>query len=70
VRVDGPARRNLDVFVVTAVDANGATLATTEPLVGNLQGGAIALPAGTAKLIVNTGKRIVGDVNGKPGGGK
>lgn len=69
-RVDGPARRNLDVFIVQAVDANGSVLAETEALAGNLQGGAVALPTGTAKLRVNTGKRIVGDANSKPGGGK
>lgn len=69
-RVDGPARRNLDVFIVQAVDANGSVLAETEALAGNLQGGAVALPTGTAKLRVNTGKRIVGDSNSKPGGGK
>ena len=69
-RVDGPATRNLDVFQVTAVDANGTTLATTERLVGTLQGSAIALPAGTAKLRIDTGQRIVGDANSKPGGGK
>jgi len=70
VRVDGPATRNLDVFVVQAVDAGGAVLATTEPLAGTLEGVAIAIPAGTVKLVVNTGKRIVGDANSKPGGGK
>jgi cytochrome b6-f complex iron-sulfur subunit len=70
IRVDGPARRNLDVFVVQAVDANGSVLAETQPLTGQLQGGAVALPAGTAKLRINTGKRIVGEPNSKPGGGK
>ncbi len=69
-RVDGPATRNLDVFLVTAVDANGTPLASTEPLVGTLQGSAIAIPPGTAKLRVDTGKRFVGDANSKPGGGK
>ena len=69
-RVDGPARRNLDVFIVQAVDANGSVLAETEATVGNLQGSAVALPTGTAKLRVDTGKRIVGDANSAPGGGK
>ncbi|MCC7362296.1 MAG: Rieske 2Fe-2S domain-containing protein [Anaerolineales bacterium] len=70
IRVDGPARRNLDVFIVQAVDANGSVLAQTEALAGNLEGSAVTLPSGTAKLRIDTGKRIVGEVNSKPGGGK
>ena len=70
IRVDGPARRNLDVFVITVVDSGGTTLSTTEALAGNLQGSAVEIPASAAKLRIDTGKRIIGDANSKPGGGK
>jgi cytochrome b6-f complex iron-sulfur subunit len=68
-RVDGPARRNLDVFLIEAVDANGNVLARTEATHGNLEGSAIDV-TNAARLRVNTGKRIVGDANTRPGGGK
>ncbi|MBI4770962.1 MAG: Rieske 2Fe-2S domain-containing protein [Chloroflexi bacterium] len=69
-RIDGPARRNLDLFVVQAVDANGNVLAETAPLDGSEEGAAIQMPAGAVALRVNTGKRIIGAVNTKPGGGR
>jgi cytochrome b6-f complex iron-sulfur subunit len=68
VRVDGPARRNLDVFIITAKDANGNVIATTEPTKDNLQGGAIDI-TGAATLEVNTGRRINGFANSAAGGG-
>ncbi len=62
-RIDGPAIRDLDRFVIRAVDANGKVLAATklgdadsDPTVGQ----PIALPAGAATLLVDTGKRIKG----------
>ncbi len=64
VRVDGPARRNLDVFIVQAVDANGNVLSETTE-----EGGAVDV-TGAARLRVNTGRRLVGESNSKPGGGK
>jgi cytochrome b6-f complex iron-sulfur subunit len=69
VRVDGPARRNLDVFVIQAVDASGKVLAETKPAEGTVDGAAINV-TGAAKLRVNTGLRINGAFNQKPGGGK
>ncbi|MGH2520870.1 MAG: ubiquinol-cytochrome c reductase iron-sulfur subunit [Anaerolineales bacterium] len=68
-RVDGPARRNLDVFIVQALDAGGNVIAETAPLTGNLEGSAIDV-TGAVQIRVNTGRRIVGDVNSRPGGGK
>ena len=66
VRVDGPARRNLDRFIVRAVDADGRVLVETktgdvnqDPTVGL----PIPLPDGTAAIIVETGKRILGERN-------
>jgi cytochrome b6-f complex iron-sulfur subunit len=73
VRIDGPARRNLDVFVVQAVDANGQVLAETEAGDANandLAGAPIELPSGTAALRVNTGRRVQGAFNSQPGGGR
>lgn len=70
VRVDGPARRNLDVFIVEAIDANGTVLAATQAETAGRDGSAIVIPAGTARLRINTGRRITGDVNSAPGGGK
>jgi cytochrome b6-f complex iron-sulfur subunit len=69
IRVDGPARRNLDVFVIQAVDASGKVLDETKAEEGSLQGGAINV-TGATKLLINTGKRIVGAPNSRPGGGK
>jgi cytochrome b6-f complex iron-sulfur subunit len=69
IRVDGPARRNLDVFIVQALDASGQVLDETKPLTGNEQGSAININ-GAAKLRINTGKRIVGEPNSRPGGGR
>jgi len=68
IRVDGPARRNLDVFVIQAVDASGKVLDETKAEQGSLQGGAINI-TGATKLLINTGKRIVGAPNSRPGGG-
>lgn len=64
VRIEGPATRNLDVFVIQALDSNGKVIAETGP-----DGAAIDV-TGAAKLIVKTGKRYNGDVNTKAGGGK
>jgi len=68
IRVDGPARRNLDRFVVRAVDTNGQVLAetkagdvNTDPTVGL----PIPLPAGTVALLVDTAKRVLGERNPK-----
>jgi cytochrome b6-f complex iron-sulfur subunit len=68
-RVDGPARRNLDVFIIQAVDAAGNVIAETTATAGNLEGAAIDV-SGAARLRINTGQRIIGDVNSQPGGGK
>jgi cytochrome b6-f complex iron-sulfur subunit len=71
VRVDGPARRNLDVFQVTAYDANGNVIAETEVVSeANPDGKAIDV-TGAVKIVVDTGKpRVNGDFNAAPGGGK
>jgi hypothetical protein len=68
--VDGPARRNLDVFIVQALDASGNVVDETRPTTaGGLDGAAIDI-TNAAKIRINTGKRINGDVNARDGGGK
>jgi hypothetical protein len=64
VRVDGPASRNLDVFIVRAVDANGNELSVTTD-----EGGAVDV-TGAARLLINTGQRLIGAPNTRPGGGR
>jgi len=68
-RTEGPAQRNLDTFVTQALDTNGNVVAETRPSEGNEEGSAIDV-SGAARLRINTGKRIPGAVNTKPGGGR
>jgi len=67
-RLEGPARRNLDRFVLQAIDASGQVLAQTQagdPNNDPAAGLPIVLPAGTAAIIVDTGRRIQGERNPK-----
>jgi cytochrome b6-f complex iron-sulfur subunit len=69
-RVRGPASRNLDRFVVRALDAEGKVLAETAPGDANRDpaaGAPLDLPAGTAALQIDTGKRVKGRNNGGAG---
>jgi len=68
-RIDGPARRNLDVFVIEAVDAAGNVVARTEPELGSAEGGSLPLSPEVVTLRVDTGRKIVGAPNTAPGGG-
>ncbi|MGA9533340.1 MAG: Rieske 2Fe-2S domain-containing protein [Anaerolineales bacterium] len=68
-RIDGPANRNLDVFIVEAVDGSGNVLVRTEPALDGRDGTAIQIPPQAVALNVDTGKRIKGAPNNKPGGG-
>lgn len=70
VRIHRPAARNLDRFVVRALDAAGKVLAET--LAGDADrqsaaGQPLALPPGTASLQVDTGRRVIGRRNNGPG---
>ena len=69
-RIDGPARRNLDTFVVEALDANGNVVSRTEPSLGNLEGTAVPLTPEIVSLRIDTGRRITGAPNTRPGGGR
>lgn len=61
--IEGPAPRNLDRFVIDAVDAGGKVLASTTKGDANADpsiGGPLALPDGTASIIVKTAEKVKG----------
>ena len=68
VRIDGPARCDLDRFVIRTVDATGSVLAETKagnPDADRTAGLPIALPLGIAVIVVDTAKRVTGERNPK-----
>jgi cytochrome b6-f complex iron-sulfur subunit len=68
-RIAGPASRNLDRFVVRALDAAGKVLAETVSGDANhnpAAGAALVLPPGTAALQVDTSRRVIGRSSGGP----
>jgi len=70
-RIDGPARRNLDQFLMQVLDAGGNVLAQTESTwAGNREGTSLPIPAGAVALRIDTGQRLLGAPNTKPGGGR
>jgi cytochrome b6-f complex iron-sulfur subunit len=68
-RIDGPARRNLDTFIVEALDAAGNVLAQTEPALGGREGTSVPLTPDVVTLRIDTSRRISGATNTRPGGG-
>jgi len=68
-RIDGPARRNLDTFVIEAVDANGNVIARTEPEMDSGEGSSVLITPEVVSLRIDTGRKIVGAANTQPGGG-
>lgn len=69
-RIDGPARRNLDVFPIEVVNEAGEVLARTEPSMdGSNEGTPVPIPEDAVALRVDTGRAIVGAPNSKRGGG-
>jgi cytochrome b6-f complex iron-sulfur subunit len=68
-RIDGPARRNLDMFFLEVLDASGNVLSRSEPTLGSQEAASVTIPAGAAALRIDTGRRVTGAVNSKPGGG-
>ncbi len=68
-RIDGPARRNLDAFMIEALNEAGEVLARAEPSMESREGTALALPPGSSRLRIDTGRRILGAPNRLPGGG-
>jgi len=73
IRIDGPARRNLDQFIIEAVNEAGEVLTRTEPVYPpgspQVEGSSIELPPGTVVLRIDTGRRVNGAPNTQPGGG-
>lgn len=65
IRIQGPANRNLDVFVVELIDAQGNILARTEPALDGRDGTALELTADVAEIRVDTGRRIQGAPNSR-----
>lgn len=60
---EGPAPRNLDRFVIEAVDADGNVLATTVTGDANTDpeaGSPLELPDGTVEVLIDTGQRVDG----------
>jgi len=68
-RIDGPARRNLDVFSVEVLDAGGNVLSRSEPVMGSQEASSVVIPPEAVALRIDTGRRVTGAVNSKPGGG-
>jgi cytochrome b6-f complex iron-sulfur subunit len=68
-RIDGPARRNLDLFLIEALDAAGNVVAQTEPALDGREGTSVPLSADVVTLRIDTSRRISGAPNTRPGGG-
>ena len=68
-RIDGPARRNLDVIPIEVVDASGNVLARTEPSMDSHEGAPVPIPPDAVELRIDTGRKITGAPNSQPGGG-
>ncbi len=68
-RTDGPARRNLDVFMMEVIDAQGNVLSQTEPSMESVEGTPLEILPNAASIRVDTGRRVRGAPNSKPGGG-
>ncbi|OGO12435.1 MAG: hypothetical protein A2Z66_09550 [Chloroflexi bacterium RBG_13_66_10] len=69
-RIDGPARRNLDAFVIQALDGGGAVLAESEQDPQTSEIRPLEIPSGAVALRIDTGDRVRGGPNSKPGGGR
>jgi cytochrome b6-f complex iron-sulfur subunit len=69
-RIDGPARRNLDTFVIQALDAAGTVLAESDrdPQTSEIR--PLDIPAEATVLRIDTGNRVRGGPNSRPGGGR
>jgi cytochrome b6-f complex iron-sulfur subunit len=68
-RIDGPARRNLDVFPIEVLDNQGNVIARTEPTLDSHEGSPVPITTDAATLRIDTGRRINGAPNSAPGGG-
>jgi len=62
--------RNLDTFIIEAVNAAGQVIARSEPSLGSQEGSPVPLGPEVVALRVDTGRRIQGAPNSRPGGGR
>jgi cytochrome b6-f complex iron-sulfur subunit len=69
-RIDGPARRNLDAFVIQALDASGTVIAESEQDPETSEIRPLEVPADAVTLRIDTGDRVRGGPNSRPGGGR
>jgi cytochrome b6-f complex iron-sulfur subunit len=68
-RIDGPADRNLDQYIMEVIDAAGQVLAISEPSLNGREGASVEVPTGAVALRIDTGRRIRGAPNTRAGGG-
>jgi cytochrome b6-f complex iron-sulfur subunit len=68
-RIGGPARRNLDQFIIEVIDADGNVLTRTEPSMGTGEGTAVEIGNAAVALDIDTGRIVRGAPNSKLGGG-
>jgi cytochrome b6-f complex iron-sulfur subunit len=70
-RIDGPARRNLDIFPIEVIDEAGEVLARTEPMLLNdtVEGSPVPIPSSAVALRIDTGRTIIGAPSSRRGGG-
>jgi cytochrome b6-f complex iron-sulfur subunit len=68
-RIGGPARRNLDLFMIEVFDTEGNVLTRTEPTIGNGEGTAVEIARNAVAIEVDTGRLVRGAPNSKPDGG-
>lgn len=65
VRIEGPANRNLDVFIVELLDSEGNVVARTEPTLDGRDGTALEITPDVATIQVDTGRRVQGAPNSR-----
>jgi cytochrome b6-f complex iron-sulfur subunit len=70
-RIDGPARRNLDIFPIEVINEAGEVLARTEPMMLNnsVEGSPVSIPSGAVAMRIDTGRTIIGAPSSRRGGG-
>ncbi len=68
-RTDGPARRNLDLFMIEVLDEAGEVSTRTESSLEGREGTSVQLPREAVSLRIDTGRRVLGAPNSKRGGG-
>lgn len=65
IRIEGPANRNLDVFIVELLDADGNVISRTEPALDGRDGTAIEVTPEVVTIQIDTGRRVQGAPNSR-----